>query len=126
MRARVLKLKILPLLVIPIRCRVVVRHVRASLKKSVLWLSEARNSPNLLMTIHLRISITWLGPWLMPVTFPLVKFTDISTNLKQNLYLTFVLRPDWRHTVVGIRSIVSDFTQDESDGMQLRQPQDFR
>ncbi len=45
-RARLLKLRILPLLVFPFRCSLVVRHIGASLKKSVLWLFNSKEFAN--------------------------------------------------------------------------------
>ena len=46
MRARILRSKALPILVFPHRCRLIFRHIGASLKKSVLWLFNSKEFAN--------------------------------------------------------------------------------
>ena len=46
MRARILRSKALPLLVLPYRCRLIVRHLARNIKKSIPWLFRSKEFAN--------------------------------------------------------------------------------
>ena len=46
MRAKILKSKVLPILVFPYRCRLVIRHLAHNFKKSIPWLFRSKEFAN--------------------------------------------------------------------------------